>query len=52
MSERLCPNHFVDVREEDLPDLFELLANIKKRPKDLERFAKYGVNRVYRKEKV
>ncbi len=40
------PNYFVDVREEDLPDFFELLANFKKSPKDLERFAKYGVNRA------
>jgi len=40
------PNYFVDVREEDLPDFFELLANFKKSPKDFERFAKYGVNRA------
>ena len=39
------PNYFVDVREEDLPDFFDLLANFKKSPKDMERLAKYGVNR-------
>jgi hypothetical protein len=40
------PNYFVDVREEDLPDLFDLLVNFKKSPKDMERFARYGVNRA------
>lgn len=40
------PNYFVDVREEDLPDFFDLLANFKKSPKDMERLAKYGVNRA------
>jgi hypothetical protein len=42
------PNYFVDVREEDLPDFFDLLANFKKSPKnkDMERFAKYSVNRA------
>jgi hypothetical protein len=40
------PNFFVDVREEDLPDFFDLLAHFKKSPKDLERLAKYGVNRA------
>ncbi|MBU0676451.1 MAG: fatty acid cis/trans isomerase [Proteobacteria bacterium] len=40
------PNYFVDVREEDLPDFFDLLANFTKSPHDLERLAKYGVNRA------
>ncbi len=40
------PNFFVDVREEDLPDFFDLLAHFEKSPKDLERLAKYGVNRA------
>jgi len=40
------PNYFVDVREEDLPDFFDLLAHFEKSPKDLERLAKYGVNRA------
>jgi hypothetical protein len=40
------PNYFVDVREEELPDLFELLANFKKSPKDLERLAQYAINRA------
>ena len=40
------PNYFVDVREEDLPDFFDLLANFTRSPKDMERFAKYGVNRA------
>jgi hypothetical protein len=39
------PNYFVDVREEDLPDFFDLLANFKKSPGDMDRLAKYGVNR-------
>jgi hypothetical protein len=40
------PNYFVDVREEDLPDFFDLLAHFEKSPKDYERLAKYGVNRA------
>jgi len=40
------PNYFVDVREEDLPDFFDLFANFKKNPKDMERLAKYSVNRA------
>lgn len=40
------PNYFVDVREEDLPDFFDLLANFGKNPKDAERLARYGVNRA------
>jgi hypothetical protein len=39
------PNYFVDVREEDLPDFFDLLANFKKTPEDLARLARYGVIR-------
>ena len=40
------PNYFFDVREEDLPDFFDLLAHFDKRPKDFERLDKYGVNRA------
>jgi hypothetical protein len=40
------PNYFFDVREEDLPDFFELLAHFKKSQRDAERLAKYGVNRA------
>jgi hypothetical protein len=40
------PNYFVDVREEDLPDFFDLLAHFDKSPGDYERLAKYGVNRA------
>jgi hypothetical protein len=40
------PNYFVDVREEELPDFFDLLAHFKKSPKEFERLAKYGVNRA------
>jgi hypothetical protein len=40
------PNFFVDVREEDLPDFFDLLDNFKKSPEDLKRLAKYGINRA------
>jgi hypothetical protein len=39
------PNYFFDVREEDLPDFLDLLAHFDKTPKDLERLAKYGINR-------
>ena len=40
------PNYFFDVREEDLPDLYDLLAHFNKSPRDYERLAKYGVNRA------
>jgi hypothetical protein len=40
------PNYFVDIREEDLPDFFDLLANFQMSPEDGERFRKYGVNRA------
>jgi len=39
------PNYFIDVREEDLPDFLDLLDNFKKSPKDMERLAKYAINR-------
>ena len=39
------PNYFVDLREEELPDFFDLLAHFKKSPHDLERLARYGINR-------
>jgi len=40
------PNYFFDVREEDLPDFFDLLSHFKKSPMDYERLARYGVNRA------
>ena len=40
------PNYFVDIREEELPDFFDLLANYKGSPEDGERLEKYGVNRA------
>jgi hypothetical protein len=40
------PNYFFDVREEDLPDFFNLLAHFEKSPRDKERLARYGVNRA------
>jgi hypothetical protein len=40
------PNFFFDVREADLPDFFDLLAHFEKSPRDLERLARYGVNRA------
>ena len=40
------PNYFVDVREEDLPDFFDLLAHFTYTPKNLERLSKYGINRA------
>ena len=40
------PNYFFDVREEDLPDFFDLLAHFDKSPRSYERLARYGVNRA------
>ena len=40
------PNYFIDVREEDLPDFFDLLGNFKSSPQSMERLAKYGINRA------
>jgi hypothetical protein len=40
------PNYFVDIREEDLPDFFDLLANFRGSAEDAERLKKYGVNRA------
>ena len=39
-------NYFFDVREEDLPDFFDILAHFDKSPQAFERLAKYGVNRA------
>ena len=39
------PNYFFDVREEDLPDFFDLLEHYDKSPKDMQRIARYGINR-------
>jgi hypothetical protein len=40
------PNSFLDIREEDLPDFFDLLATFALRTEDGTRFLKYGVNRA------
>jgi hypothetical protein len=40
------PNYFFDVREEDLPDFFDLLAHFDKGPADMARLARYGINRA------
>jgi Fatty acid cis/trans isomerase (CTI) len=40
------PNYFFDVQEKDLPDFIDLVAHYDKSPKNLERLAKYGVNRA------
>ena len=40
------PNYFIDVREEDLPDFFDLLAHFSNTPQNLERLSKYGINRA------
>jgi hypothetical protein len=40
------PNYFIDVREEDLPDFFDLLAHFSNNPKDRDRLSKYGINRA------
>ena len=40
------PNFFVDVREQDLPDFIDLLAHFDRSPKDLQRLARYGINRA------
>ena len=39
------PNYFFDVREEDLPDFFDLLDHYDKSTKDMQRLARYGINR-------
>ncbi len=40
------PNYFVDIRQEDLPDFFDLLAHFSDSASDRRRLAKYGVNRA------
>jgi hypothetical protein len=40
------PNYFFDVREEDLPDFFDLIANFSRSQKDMARVARYGINRA------
>jgi len=40
------PNYFFDVREEDLPDFFDVLTHFDKSQGSYERLAKYGVNRA------
>jgi len=39
------PNYFFDVSVEDLPDFFDLLAHFSNSPKNLQRLARYGINR-------
>jgi hypothetical protein len=39
------PNYFFDLREKDLPDFIDLLANFDESPKNMARLAKYGVDR-------
>jgi hypothetical protein len=39
------PNYFFDVAEVDLPDFIDLLGNFKGNQHDMERLAKYGINR-------
>jgi len=40
------PNYFFDVLEKDLPDFFDLLEHFVGSPNDLQRLAKYGINRA------
>jgi hypothetical protein len=40
------PNYFVDVREEDLPDFFDLMAHFDNGPQGMARLGKYGINRA------
>jgi len=40
------PNYFFDVHVDDLPDFLDLLGHFDGSPKDLQRLAKYGVNRA------
>jgi hypothetical protein len=39
------PNYFIDLKQEELPDFFDLLTNFDGSPEHLERFNQYGVNR-------
>lgn len=39
------PNYFFDVQEKDLADFIDLLDHFDESPRNLERMAKYGVNR-------
>jgi len=40
------PNYFFDVRQADLPDFLHLLDHFEGSPLDLQRLAKYGINRA------
>lgn len=42
------PNYFIDIQQKDLPDFFDLLANLNATNKDeiRVRFNKYGINRA------
>jgi hypothetical protein len=39
------PNYFVDVREEDLPDFFDMMMHFDNGPQGMARLGKYGINR-------
>jgi hypothetical protein len=39
------PNYFFDIREEDIPDFFDLIAHFTASAEDLQRLATYGINR-------
>ncbi len=40
------PNYFLDIRQDDLPDFFDLLTNMEEwNPEAQKRFDKYGINR-------
>jgi len=42
------PNYFIDIQQDDLPDFFDLLANLSKLSEEEAsmRFRKYGINRA------
>ncbi len=39
------PNFFFDVKQEDIPDFLDLVANFDASPQNVERFSRYGINR-------
>ncbi len=42
------PNYFIDIHQDDLPDFFDILANLDETNKEetQKRFDKYGINRA------
>ena len=40
------PNYFLDVRKDDIPDLFDMLANFDGSPEYIAKLNKYGINRA------